>query len=353
MKTEPFNKILVVNLGGIGDILMSTPALKALKALYPQARIAMLTVPRVREMVEDLSFIDEIFALDVGWGAHKGISGMLKNILTLFKLRARRFDVAINMRTLVSDKSAREMRLLFGIIAPKVKAGRDTEGRGSFFDITVPESDSGDRYESEYDIEMAEKLGATNVDRRIDYHVDDKSCERISSLLREEGVDRNDILIVVNPGGAPANRWPVERFAHAVNEVYAKTNAKFAITGGAGEAALARELKDNVNVDAIDLAGKLNIKELAALIDRCDLFITNDTGPMHIAAVLRRPLVAIFGPGHIMRYDPRKVSDKAEVVYNKVECAPCNRKACDSMLCLKGISAAEVISAALRLLGKT
>jgi heptosyltransferase-2 len=257
------------------------------------------------------------------------------------------------MRTLVSGKSAWEMRLLFAIIGPKVKAGRDTEGRGSFFDITIPESYAGDKYERDYDIEMAVKLGARDVDNRIDYRVDEESREKIARVLGEHGVAGDDVLIVVNPGGAPANRWPLERFTGAINEIYNKTNAKFVITGGAGEAGLALELGENINADAIDLAGKLSVKELSALIERCDLFITNDTGPMHIAAVLRKPLVAIFGPGHITRYDPRKVSDKAAVVYNKVECAPCNRKTCNSMRCLKGIPPGEVVEAALRLLGRT
>ena len=353
MNTKPFKNILVVNLGGIGDILLSLPALKALRGLYPQARISMLIVPRVREMMEGSPYVDELFALDVGWGSRFGIVKMFGNARTLFLLRGRRFDIAINMRTLVSDKSAWEMRLLFAVIGPKVKAGRDTEGRGSFFDITVPESDSGDRYEMYYDIEMAKKLGALDVDERVDYRVDEESRKKVLRVLEERGVGENDTLVIVNPGGAPANRWPLERFARAINEIYNRTNAKFVITGGAGEAGLALELGENINADAIDLAGKLSVKELSALIERCDLFITNDTGPMYIAAVLRKPLVAIFGPGHITRYDPRKVSDKAVVVYNKVECAPCNRKACNSMRCLKGIPPDGVVEAALRLLGRT
>ncbi|MBN1527377.1 MAG: glycosyltransferase family 9 protein [Candidatus Omnitrophica bacterium] len=348
---EKFKKILVVNLGGIGDILLSLPALKALRGLYPDARVEMLIVPRLHDLVRGLSYVDDAAVLHLGLRAKGGLFRIWRNTLALLRLRKRHFDLAVNMRTLVSGKSAFEMRLLFAIIGPKVKAGRDTEGRGSFFDVAVPESDAGDKYERDYDIAMVKRLGARDVDERIDYRVDEESRARVSRVLEGYGVSSGDVLIGINPGGTPAHRWPSERFARVIEKITGKTDARFVITGDAQEKGLAGKLKNDAGANVIDLAGRLSIKELFALIERCGLFITNDTGPMHIAAVLGTPLVAIFGPGYLARYDPRKVSDRAIVLYDKVGCAPCNKKRCASMTCLTGISVDSVVKSSLDILG--
>lgn len=343
-KLENIHKILVINLGGIGDLLLSTPALRAIKERYPDAAIDMMVVPRAAEVARSLSCIGEVFVF--------GICGIyvIKDILTLVGLRRKGYDLAVNMRTLVSRSGAEKMKFVLGMINPRVKAGRDTDGSGYFFDIRIPETLPGEKYEMEYDIDMARALGADVRDKKIDLAVGEESAAAVDKLLEEAGVARGDTLIGIHPGGSPSHRWPLGNFAKVIDELHRKFHCKFVITGDKGEKPLLQELRRMSRVPLALLPESAGIKELEALIRRCDLYICNDTGPMHIAAILGRPLVAIFGPGYIKRFDPRNISDKAAVLYKKAGCAPCDKPACPDMKCLKDISPAEVLAEAERLM---
>ncbi|MDD2689993.1 MAG: glycosyltransferase family 9 protein [Candidatus Omnitrophica bacterium] len=348
MQPKYFKNILVINLGGIGDLLLSTPALCALKNNYSQARITLLVIPRAAELARELSYVDQTyifkpcFGLDALWG----------DLKTLLVLRKKEFDLAINMRTLVSKISALKINILLGIINPEVKAGRDTEGRGRFFDIKIPETDKGDKYEMEYDIDTVRALGAQEFNRNLAFNIDKSDEEKISSILKRESINESDILIGVNPGGTPSRRWPVENFSNAIAHISKETRCKFILTGTGNESSLAKRIIELLNNDTniIDVTGQLSIKELGALIKRCNCFISNDTGPMHIAAILKTPLVAIFGPGYLSRFDPRNISERVVLLYKETECAPCNKKTCWSMKCLKAISPDETVKAVLGLL---
>ncbi len=341
MDTQEINykKILVINLGGIGDILLSTPVLKALKSAFEKARVDILTVPRVYELTKDMPFIDHAYIF------HLNLGGIFRNLTTLLRLRKQRYDLAINMRTLVSERSAKKIKLMLDIISPQIKAGRDTEGRGYFFDIKINESDASQRYEMEYDIELAELLGVKVIDRKINFDIAEESKGNVSKMLEKSEVKEHDILIGIHPGGKPSHRWPLENFRQVIRQLGKEENHKFVITGDKKELSLAKSLANAFESDVINLCGKLNINELGALIERCNVFIANDTGIIHIAAVLNVPLVAIFGPGFLGRYDPRQISDKAVVLCEKADCAPCNRIKCKDLKCLEAIAIDDVLTA--------
>lgn len=342
--------ILVINLGGIGDLLLSTPALRSLKAKYPSAEIAILVVPRVSELARGFSYIDKVYV----FGISLKLSSIINNLRTLAVLRREEFDLAINMRTLVSNLSALKINILLKIISPKIKAGRDTEGRGRFLEIKIPETGEGEKYEMEYDIDTARALGAQEFDRNLEFQISREDESRVFGLLEKNGIKENDIVIGINPGGVPSRRWPIRNFSEAINSISEKAQCKFILTGSANEINLARGIAEltNRDIDILNVAGELSIGELGALIKRCDCFISNDTGPMHIAAILKVPLVAIFGPGPLIRFDPRNISGETAVLYKKAGCAPCNRFSCGSLDCLKAISPDEVVQAALDALRK-
>ena len=348
IEPEETRRILIINFGGIGDLLLSIPALKALKRLYSRTEIDVLTVPHVFELVKELPFVDKVFTLSF---EHK-LSTMLENLNKLLAFRKSQFDIAINMRTIVSRWSALKLEILLNIINPKLKLGRDTDGRGYFFDIKIPETLKGERYEMEYDIDTVKALGVKVIDRNIDFKVDDKSAEHIDEILKNRGIFKDDLVVSIHPGGKPSHRWPIENFSKVIDKISKEIKCKFVITGSKDEIDLANELKDITNQEVIVIAGETGLKELFALIKRCNLFISNDTGLIHIAALLETPLVAIFGAGDVIRFDPRNISDKVTVLYKKVDCSPCNKITCDSMKCLTAISPEEVIEASLKLLGR-
>jgi len=345
-------KILIINLGGIGDILLSFPALKALRSFYQGYGISMLVTSRAYQLIEGLPYIDQAKAFSVEYGGSFGLSNFFNNLGTLFSLRKEKFDVALNMRTILSDKSARKIKFMLDIINPRIKAGRDTEGRGTFFDIKIPETDLGDKCEMEYDIDMVRVLGGKVIDKNIDLRIEEGIVKKVARMLYDAGVSSVDEnLVCVHPGGMPSRRWPVENFAAVINALKTKVKCKFIITGASDESELARSIASGVNCPVIDFTGKLNVLELAALIKKCSLFISNDTGPMHIAAGLKIPQVAILGPGDIKRYNPCYISDKAVVLYKKADCSPCFKISCGQLKCLSVISPEEVIDAALRIMG--
>ena len=330
-------KILIINLGGMGDFLLSTPALRALKSAFPENRLYLLTFPHVAELADKLPYMDRVFRF------YKGVKNIPKNLNTLLKLRMEKFDRAVNMRTLVSEKGAKKIKLLLDFIKPASKAGRDTEGRGYFFDIKSFETDIAEKPELEYDIDTVRALGAEVFDKSVNFTITEESRRKIDSILLGSEIAEEDILIGIHPGGKPAHRWPLDNFSRVIEHVHRTIPAKFVITGERDEINVAKRLARSTAADTLNLAGRLQIQELGALIKRCSLFITNDTGPMHIAAAIKTPLVAIFGPGDITRYDPRNISRNAVVLYKNVPCSPCNMARCGSMKCLKAILPEEVI----------
>ncbi len=342
--------ILITNLAGIGDVLLSIPALRALRNLYPQAEISILVPPKIKEIVERLSYIDRVFTFEMGYGGGVPIRGLYHNFGVLMALRKKHYDLSINMRTIVSKKSAGKLKFLLNIINPGKTVGRDTEGRGSFFDVRLPETDIGQKHEMEYDIDTVKLLGAEVNDKRIEINIDSKDTGTVNGMLKNRGIVNDVILVGIHPGGMPSRRWGLENFAQVVNELSQKENCRFVITGGKDEVSLAKKLQDACSGNIINLAGELNTYELCALIKRCSLYISNDTGPMHIAALINTPLIAIFGPGDITRFDPRRISDRAVVLRKETHCAPCNNAECDLMKCLQSITPEDVYAVVIRLL---
>lgn len=341
MELKRIKKILVVNLGGIGDVLLSLAALKALRSEYKDVAIDGLVVERVGELAANCGLFDEIFHYK---------NNLLERLALMIRLRRKRYDLVINMRTMVSGSSAMKIRLLFSAINGRVWAGRDTDSHGGFFDISIPETLRGDKCEMEYDIELVEKLGGRVSDRSIPYNIDPESEFKINRILKDASISEGDILIGIHPGGKSSHRWPVENFAELMKRLAGSMRCSFVITGDSREKDLARKLIAASGLDAVNLAGRLSLDETAALIKRSSLFISNDTAPMHMAAVLKVPLVAIFGPGYLNRFDPRNISENAVVVRKPTECAPCDRNACTDMRCLKSVGVPEVADAALKLL---
>lgn len=262
---DKIKSILVINLGGIGDLLISTPALGGLRGLYPAAKISLFTVERSAKLIERFSIIDKIFAWKGGW----------KELLVLlFKMRREKFALAINMRTIASWASALKMASVFWLIGPAIRAGRDTDGKGFFLDIKIPESYLATKPEAEYDNELVRQLGGQVSSRNLELPIVPGDIDYIESSLRARGVKGSDVLIGVNPGGIPSRRWPLENFAQVIREFRQRIKCKIVITGSTGEKKLAKRIGGLVNGEILDFSGKTTVWQLAALIKRCKVYIS-------------------------------------------------------------------------------
>lgn len=337
-------KILIINLGGIGDFLLSTPALKALRNHFKDAQIVFLAVPRTASMARDSEYLDEVLTFDFK---------LFPALSLLLKLRARRFDLALNMRTIESWGGALKMAAIFHIIRPQYKVGRDTVRRGFFFDLKIPESALGDMPEYAYDLKTIGALGIEAEYTPMEIIISEADISYINNFLTINKVKEKDMVIGINPGATLITKcWPTENFAQVIRILSQEFRCKIIITGSLDELEIAKKLQRLSNSELIIATGKTSIKQLAALIKRCALYITNDNGSMHIASILKIPLVAIFGAGYLKRFDPRNISQQAIALHKALDCAPCNRKRCKSLKCLKSISPEEVAEAAIKCLKK-
>ncbi|HAJ57180.1 MAG TPA: hypothetical protein DCL35_05360 [Candidatus Omnitrophica bacterium] len=343
-------KILIVHLGGMGDVLLSGPAIRALRIAYPSAEISMLVTSKVVPVVENMRLADKMFVFDMCYGGVVPLAKVFRNVKAILELRRMRFDAAINMRTLVSCAGAMKVAFLLGIIRPKIRAGRDTEKRGWFFTLKASEGDLGTKYEADLDIETVGLLGAEAADKRPFLDIPQKDTEYIDAKFMELGIAGDDLLVVIHIGGMYSRRWPIENFAGLINRLNAGFSCKVMVLAGPGEKGLLERLSRLAAGGYITPDTDLDFCQLAALIKRSGLFISNDTGPMHVAAILKTPQVAIFGPGDLTRFDPRNISERAVVAIKKSPCAPCNKEKCSDMECLKALSVEDVFGAAEGLL---
>lgn len=335
-------RILVINLGGIGDTLLSIPALRLLRASYKKAIISLLTIPRSIDVLTDFGYIDNIILFK------PGLQNKISLSLTLIRSR---FDMVINMRPLTSFLSSLKVAFLFLLTDARYRIGRDTGGRAFFLNVKIPEKEALTMHEIDRYLSILEALGLKAEDKSIEINVNYIDTQYIRNFLFENGVKEDDILVGINPGAArPSRQWPLENFTELITLLLKEKKVKIVITGTKQEAGLAEELQRLCKVNLINAAGRTNFGQLAALIKICNLYIANDTGPIHLAAALNTPLIALFGSGGIIGYDPRRLWDKAIVFYNKTSCSPCIKFKCDSMKCLKSINPEEVKEAALRLL---
>lgn len=338
---ESVRNILIINLGGIGDVLLSIPALRALRQEYPRGYIALLTVPRSKTVIDNLKLIDRIIPFELSFS---GLLELKRN------LGEKRFDLAINMRTITSFISALKMAVLFSLIGARYRAGRDTGGRGFFLNIKIPEKDLATMHDVDYNLKIVKRLGADTDDKSINLDIKEEDARFIKDYLSRNDVAESDLLVGINPGTTwPSRRWPIENFAKVI-DILNKRGYKIVVTGSKGEIHIANKLKELTDAKILIAAGKTSVGQLIALINRFNLFITNDNGPMHLASVLSTPLVAIFGPGEPGRFRPYYNPDKSKILYKKVKCSPCFKRDCKSLMCLRAVSPGEVIEASFKLL---
>ena len=172
----------------------------------------------------------------------------------------------------------------------------------------------------------------------------------MADILLHAGIERDDLVIGINPGATygSAKRWYPERFAAVADELCSRWGGKVVLTGGAGEAGIATEIQACMHQECLNMAGRTSVRELMALIRRCNFFITNDSGPMHLAAAFGVPQVAIFGPTDHTTTSP--FSELAVVARRETGCPPCLKRECPTdHRCMTAVTVEDVLQSALAL----
>ena len=284
--TNGGKRILIVNVNWIGDVLFSTPFIKAIRDAYPDGYIACLLHPRCAQILKGSPRIDEIIIYDEE-GEHRGIIGKLMLILYMRKIR---FDMAF-----ILHRSFTKALLTF-LAGIKERIGYPTKNRGILLTRTIglPEEEV---HKVEYFLGLARGSNIKVIESSYEFFVQDADRESIRKFLKKHGVTDKDRLIVLCPGGnwAP-KRWPKKKFAELADMFVEKLNAKIVLSGAEKDAGLVGDIRTMMKKIPIISCGLTTLKDLGALLERADLVVANDSGPMHLAVAMKSNVIALFGP---------------------------------------------------------
>src|SRR5659263_94737 len=340
---DPPAALLVRATNWLGDAVMTTPALAAVREGFPDARIVLLARPRVAELFRHHPDVDEVMIYERP-GRHEGALGRLR---LAGELRRRRFDGAL----LLQNAFDAAWIAFLGRIPER--AGYPTDGRRILLTLPVPLTPGIlERHEVEYYLCLLDGLGIPRaVPASLKLAVTEEEREAMATRLASLGLERGAPIIAINPGATygSAKRWYPDRFAAVADALSAEWGAGVVVVGTIPEAPLAGEIEAATRTPLVNLAGKTTVRELMALLSLSSFLVTNDSGPMHIGAALGVPLVAIFGPTDWRRTSPW--TSRAKVVRVEMDCSPCRRRVCDrGHECMLGVTPEMVIEAARQLL---
>ena len=347
---QPRNlKVLVVRLDRIGDVILSLPALAAIRDRFPNAVISMMLRPYTQEVMEGHPLVDEVIPyLYEKKGRHRSLVGNIRFIREIVK---RRFDIAFILHPSVRSHL---VPFLAGI---PYRIGLDSH-LGFLLTKKIPDRRSeGLKHESDYALEIVQAFGVPNpAVKSASIPIFCEHERKVETLLRKIGPDGDQGIIALHAGAScPSKRWPREKFLALAKKIIKETPYRVAVVGDRGETELGVYLKEETGGSVWDLTGSLNLKELAALLKRCEVLLTNDSGPVHVAAAVGTRTLCIFGRNR-SGLSPRRwraLGQGHEVIQKDVGCVVCLAHRCTiDFECLKMIEAEEVFAHLEKMLSK-
>lgn len=346
MRKESIKRLLVRAPNWIGDAVMCEPALRGLRGLFPSASITLLARAPIAELFIAHPGIDRTILYD-DQRTHAGLTGKwaLAGVL-----RQERAELAVLFQ------NAFEAAFLTWLAGIPRRFGYATDGRAFFLTdpVAVPERRSP-VHQVLYYWHLLRPLGATGDPPAPSLTITRDEAGRMATRLAEAGIGANDAIIGINPGSTygGAKRWLPERFAEAARRLTRHLSDEqgrpiaVMVLGARGEEALGREIAHRIGGRCVVLSGATTIRELMAATKRCHLLVTNDTGPMHIAAAFGVPVVAVFGPTDWRTTSP--YGQEAGIVREPVDCAPCLLRECPiDHRCMTRVSVDRVFETAVK-----
>ncbi|MFH0840350.1 MAG: lipopolysaccharide heptosyltransferase II [Candidatus Omnitrophota bacterium] len=332
-KPETRKKILIINVNWLGDVIFSTPFIRAVREAYPESYIACVVVPRTKEMLEANSRINELIIFDED-ASEKGIAGKVRFIM---KLRKEHFDTAF-----ILHRSFTRAFITF-LAGIRERIGYDTKGRGAILTAKLKQPDY-EVHKVEYFLKLAEAAGADTSKKNYEFFVTDTDRKKAEALLRPLGINTNERFVVLNPGGNwDPKRWPVEHFSLLGDRLTEKYGVKIVISGGRKDEKLAEEISKAMRHKTISLCGRTTIREMAAIFERARLVISGDSGPMHISVSTGASTIAIFGPTDPGITGPYG-GDNYAMIQKDIGCSvPCYDMTCRENRCMAAITPDDIM----------
>jgi len=335
----------------VGDAIMALPALRSVRAKFADAHIAIVARPYVADIYRGQGVCNELIAYDPR-GAEKGIGGREK---LAERLRAGKFDSALLLQ------NAFDAAWLVWRAGIPERIGYARDGRGILLtkSIAVPKAGEIPEHEQFYYLELVRRAGwveRIEGEQEISLAVSNEDCVAAEQKLIAAGASSRTkrvgpLRVAIGAGASygSAKCWLPERFAEVANRLMSESDAEIVLFGTAGETAVSNAIIAGMKQKPIDLTGKTAIAELPALLSRCQLFIGNDSGAMHVASAVGLPVVAIFGPTDPFGTAP--VTPKCTILQEKPYCSPCFLRRCPTdHRCMTRVPAESVTAAAQALL---
>ena len=328
-------RILIVNVNWLGDTLFVMPFIRALRKSCPRAYISVLTHPRCREILKASPHIDEIIVYDEkGRNKH-----LLSKFAVISQLKSKKFDTAFILR-----KSLSRSMLLFLSKIPE-RIGYDNKRAGFLLTKKIPLPKEV-LHKAEYFLGLARAVGIDPQKAAYEFRVSDAGREKAAEILKEGSLKEKESFIAINAGGNwDLKRWPAENFAELGDRIYDKLNFKVVLTGAVKDIELCKKISGLMRRKPILLCGKTDLNTLGAVFEKAKWVISNDSGPMHIAAGIGASLVALFGPTSPEITGPYG-NGVCVVLHKDIGCTtPCYRLSCNDNKCMKAITVEEVLRA--------
>lgn len=331
-------KVLVRAVNWIGDAVMSTPALAAVRATFPAAEITLLANPLVGELLQGHPAIDWVMMF-YRKGEHRGVVGRLR---LARQLAQEKFDLAIIL------PNSFDSALIPWLARIPVRMGKASDGRSlllthRFHEVKVQDA----RHEVQYYRDLLSSFGICAEQSVPQLATTLQEDDAAAVFLETNGIAPEDLVVGINAGASfgSAKRWYPERFAAVASRLSSSWGAKVVLFGGPDEQEIVSEIEHHLAGNCLNLAGKTSVRQLMALVKRCNFFVSNDSGPMHIAAAFGVPLVAVFGPTDHAGTAP--CSNKAIIVRHETSCAPCKLRVCPTdHHCMTDVTVEDVVQAA-------
>jgi heptosyltransferase II len=341
LKPEKIKNLLIRSANWIGDAVMTTPAVRAIRKNFPNARISLLAKPWVAPVFENSPYIDQIIPYN--------FEGALRTIKAARMLEKYGFDAAILLQ------NAFEAAWVACLAKIPIRIGYDTDLRKVLLTHPVHRSSKILRlHQTHYYNEILKGVGLKSDGTRLELYLSSKDHESALSILKNADIFETDFVVGINPSATfgSAKQWFPERFAKVSDRLNKRFGSKTIIFGGPNDRELGANIMKMMKTFAVDLSGKTTLKEAMGIIARCRLFITNDSGLMHIAAALNVAQVAIFGSTNFAATGPW--SPRARIVRSLVDCSPCLKQQCPlgHKECMKKISVDKVFTTACDLILK-
>jgi len=328
-------RILIFNVNWLGDVLFSTAAIRNIRRNFPDGFIACIIPSRCYPVLKGNPHLDEIIIFDEK-DRHKSLLDKLKFVKYL---KAKKFDVVFLLHRSFSRA------LICRLAAIPKRIGYYTKKRGFLLTKKIVAPKINSMHRIDYYLNIIDKAGLKVEDRYSEFFFSEEDAKTVEDFLNKESIGKGDFLVAINPGANwYLKRWPKEYWARLADSLISEWGAKVIITGSPNDISLAEDIRGLMKAKPIIAAGLFNLKQLAVLCKRLDLFITADTGPLHIAnSVGSKKIIALFGPTSPKITGP--YPDKNIIILSKgVGCKiPCYIVHCRENRCMKAITPEEVI----------